>query len=68
MRLRSKGLPEFGRNRRGDLYLAIDVHIPERLSDEQRELYERLRLLSRTERATSRGGNHRAKASAGKSR
>jgi molecular chaperone DnaJ len=61
MRLRGKGLPEFGGTRRGDFYLAIDVHIPERLSGEQRELYERLRSLNRPERATPRGGNHRPK-------
>jgi molecular chaperone DnaJ len=46
LRLRSKGLPEFGDSRRGDLYLRVRVHIPDRLSAEERTLYERLRTLS----------------------
>jgi molecular chaperone DnaJ len=43
LRLKNKGLPEFGSTRRGQLYLRIEVHIPEQLSNEERELYERLR-------------------------
>jgi molecular chaperone DnaJ len=46
LRLRSKGLPQFGGGRRGDLYLRIDIEIPERLSAEERQLYERLRALA----------------------
>lgn len=45
LRLKGKGLPEFGNDRRGELYLRIEVHIPEQLSREQRELYERLRAI-----------------------
>lgn len=45
LRVKGKGLPEFGSNRRGELYLRIEVKIPERLSKEERELYERLRVL-----------------------
>jgi len=43
LRLRGKGLPEFGGNRRGDLLVRIKVHVPERLSAAERALYERLR-------------------------
>jgi len=45
LRLKDKGLPEFGNGRRGEMYLRIDVHVPEKLSHEERELYERLRVL-----------------------
>jgi molecular chaperone DnaJ len=45
LRLRGKGLPEFGGGRRGDLYLRLRVHIPEQLSAAERKLYEQLRTL-----------------------
>jgi molecular chaperone DnaJ len=46
LRLRGKGLPEFGGGRRGDLYLRLRVHIPDHLSAAERKLYEQLRALS----------------------
>jgi molecular chaperone DnaJ len=45
LRLGEKGLPHFGDTKRGDLYLRLDVHIPENLSDEEKELYTRLKRL-----------------------
>jgi molecular chaperone DnaJ len=45
LRLKGKGLPEFGNGRHGELYLRIEVHVPEDLSREERELYERLRAI-----------------------
>jgi len=45
LRLKGKGLPEFGNARRGELYLRIEVQVPEQLSREERELYERLRAI-----------------------
>lgn len=45
LRLKGKDLPEFGNGRHGELYLRIEVRVPERLSREERELYERLRAL-----------------------
>jgi len=45
LRLGGKGLPHFGETKRGDLYLRLHVHIPESLSQEERELYTRLRTL-----------------------
>lgn len=45
LRLKDKGLPEFGNERHGELYLRIEVHVPEKLSSEERELYERLRVI-----------------------
>jgi molecular chaperone DnaJ len=47
LRLRGKGLPEFGGGARGDLYIGLRLHVPERLSAEERELYQRLQALSR---------------------
>lgn len=46
LRLRDKGLPRFRGTGKGDLYLQIRVQIPEKLSREERELYERLRTLA----------------------
>jgi molecular chaperone DnaJ len=45
LRLRGKGLPEFGGKKRGDLYLRVDVRIPEKLRAEERKLWERLRAM-----------------------
>jgi molecular chaperone DnaJ len=48
LRLKGKGLPEFGDGRHGELYLRIEVRVPEQLSREERELYERLRAIRRS--------------------
>jgi molecular chaperone DnaJ len=40
-------LPAFRNARTGDLYLRIQVNVPEHLSREERELYEQLRVISR---------------------
>lgn len=45
LRLRDKGLPRFGDGKRGELYLRVMVRVPERLSAQQRRLYEQLRTL-----------------------
>lgn len=45
LRLRIKGLPRFG-GKGGDLYLQVGIQIPEKLSREEHELYERLRMLA----------------------
>lgn len=45
LRLRGKGLPHFGGGQRGDLLLRLRVGVPERLSAEERRLYEQLRAL-----------------------
>lgn len=45
LRLKDKGLPEFSSRRRGVMYIHIEVTVPEKLSREERELYERLRNL-----------------------
>jgi len=48
LRLKGKGLPAFGGDnggQHGDLYLRIGVRIPEHLTREERDLYERLRAI-----------------------
>ncbi len=45
LRLKGKGLPEYGKGGHGELYLRIAVHVPERLTREEQELYEQLRAL-----------------------
>jgi molecular chaperone DnaJ len=45
LRLRGKGLPRFGARGRGDLYLRLAVRLPERVSAQERGLWERLRAL-----------------------
>ena len=45
LRLKGKGLPEFGNGRHGEMYLRIAVHVPDQLSHEERELYEQLREI-----------------------
>jgi molecular chaperone DnaJ len=52
LRLAGKGLPEFGSGRRGDLYLRLRLRVPERLSAEQRELYQRLQALDHIKETT----------------
>ena len=49
LRLHDKGLPEYGQSRRGSLYLRLRVHVPERLSAAERQLYERLRAVGQNE-------------------
>ena len=45
LRMRGQGLPAFGGKRKGDQLVRIQVEVPTRLSDEQREVIERLRAL-----------------------
>jgi molecular chaperone DnaJ len=45
LRLQQYGLPEFGGYSRGDMFVRVHVHVPERLSREERALYESLRHL-----------------------
>jgi molecular chaperone DnaJ len=52
LRLRGKGLPVFGARGRGDLNLRIEVKIPERLTAEERALYEKLRASPKGPRRT----------------
>lgn len=44
LRLREKGMPSQRRRRgKGDLYIKIDVHVPEEVTDEQRDVLDSLR-------------------------
>jgi curved DNA-binding protein len=44
IRIKGKGMPVYGKvNEFGDLYVQLNIHIPEVLTDKQRELFEQLR-------------------------
>jgi molecular chaperone DnaJ len=47
LRLSGKGLPRFGGRGHGSLFVRLQVQVPEQLSAEERNLYERLRTLAR---------------------
>jgi molecular chaperone DnaJ len=51
--LRGRGMPVLSRSRRGDLRAIVNVVIPRRLSDEQRELLERFHATLREENLRS---------------
>ena len=46
LRLRGKGLPQYGGGERGDLYLRLHLRIPESISADERRVWEQLRRLS----------------------
>ena len=48
LRLKGKGLPEFGSGRHGELYLRMEVQVPEQPSREERELHGQLRAVRRS--------------------
>ena len=45
LRLKDKGLPVFGAPMRGDMNIRLQVHIPEKLSKQEKELYQKLREI-----------------------
>lgn len=47
LRLTGKGLPDFGAEGRGDLYLVLRIEVPKQLTPEERTLFEGLRKLER---------------------
>jgi len=50
LRLKGKGLPVFGAQMHGDIYIRIQIHIPEKISAEEKELYKQLRQASKTDK------------------
>ena len=50
LRLRGKGLPMMDNVGRGDLKIRILINIPEKLTEEERELYEQLRKLKKDQK------------------
>ena len=49
LRIVGRGLPSFGGGPHGDLYVRLQVRVPERLTDRPRRLYEQLKASSRSE-------------------
>lgn len=53
LRIKGKGMPSNNRfSRGGDLYIKVDVEVPEELNDEQREMMEDLRITDTEEEKT----------------
>jgi curved DNA-binding protein len=47
LRVRGQGLPKGTDGERGDLYVVVNVKLPDRLTDEERALWEKLRNVSK---------------------
>jgi molecular chaperone DnaJ len=47
LRLKGKGLPVFGAKMHGDLNIRLQVHIPEKLTAEEKTLYSQLREMNK---------------------
>ncbi len=47
LRIRGQGLPKVRGGERGDLYAVLVVQLPRQITDEERELWERLKAVSR---------------------
>ncbi len=45
LRLQGRGLPHYGGDRHGDLFLRIRIRLPERLTADERRLFEQLREI-----------------------
>jgi curved DNA-binding protein len=45
VRIKGKGMPVYGQSTYGDLYVILNVKIPEQLSEEQRKLFEKLKSM-----------------------
>ena len=50
LRVRSKGLPRFDEAGRGDLKIHIKIIVPDKITDEERKLYEQLQQLSKEQK------------------
>ena len=61
LRLRGEGLPRYGDDGRGDMFVKMRVHVPEELGARERDLYEQLRAGTRS-RAGPRPRAAKAKA------
>ncbi len=48
LKARYKGLPEFNSDEYGDLNIRLHIHTPEKLTSEERKLYEKLQKLEKT--------------------
>lgn len=46
LRVKGKGMPVYGTNNFGDLYVELKVKIPEQLNEEQKQLFEKLKSIS----------------------
>ncbi|HLX43889.1 MAG TPA: molecular chaperone DnaJ [Bryobacteraceae bacterium] len=56
LKLKGLGVPHLHGNGRGDLYVHVDVHVPSKLTRDQRKLFEQLRELLPAENEPSEKG------------
>jgi curved DNA-binding protein len=47
LRVRGQGLPKGQSGERGDLYVSVNIQLPQKLSDEERDLWDKLSRVSR---------------------
>ncbi|HET9429732.1 MAG TPA: J domain-containing protein [Chitinophagaceae bacterium] len=45
VRIKQRGMPVYNSEKHGDLYVVLQVHIPENLTEKQRELFEKLKNM-----------------------
>lgn len=50
LRIKGKGLPVFGAQMKGDINIRLQLHVPEKLTSEEKSLYEKLRELGKIEK------------------
>ncbi len=54
LRLKGMGMPVYGKeNQKGDLYVKVNAVLPAKLSAKEKELFEQLSQLNKTENAQS---------------
>jgi len=46
VRIKGKGMPVYGTSNFGDLYIILQIKIPEQLTNEQKDLFEKLKSIS----------------------
>jgi len=56
LRMRRKGLPSLESSHRGDQLVKIQIHTPQKIADEEKELYEQLRTYDQTHREDGQDG------------
>ncbi len=60
LRMPGKGLPDYGSDTRGDLYVVLQVRIPEKLSRDEKKLWTQLRDLGRERSSSLEEGRSRS--------
>ncbi|MFB6258909.1 MAG: DnaJ C-terminal domain-containing protein, partial [Flavobacteriales bacterium] len=54
LRVKDKGMPGKDSPKKGDLYVHLRIRTPEKLSQEEKELYQQLKTLNEKEKKNAR--------------